>query len=81
MDACDYLEYRDGEFEAPRAYCTAVDRFVQPMRADVCNCRYRLRPARDCEYYVDAEGLDPLDPLGECTDGEETGGADGGTDP
>ncbi|QLG61726.1 hypothetical protein [Halorarum salinum] len=56
---CRYLEYRaegDGkEFDVERAYCTAAQRFVQPMRADVCNRRYDLEPERDCEYYEAAE--------------------------
>ena len=41
----------------PRAYCTAADRFVQAMRADICNLRYGLDPETDCEFYRDAEGL------------------------
>jgi hypothetical protein len=57
--ACPYLEYRnDSEgrsFDAERAYCTAVDSFVQPMRADICNDRYDLHHAADCEYYQAAE--------------------------
>jgi hypothetical protein len=54
-DTCRHLEYRTeaGEraFETARAYCTVVDAFVQPMRADVCNARYGLDPERDCEWY------------------------------
>ena len=52
---CPYLDYReesdDQSFETPRAYCTAADRFVQPMRADICNDRYDLDHAADCEIY------------------------------
>jgi hypothetical protein len=57
---CPYLEYReeaDGEasgskeFAVPRAYCTVAHRFVQPMRADVCNDRYALDHERHCEIY------------------------------
>jgi hypothetical protein len=52
---CPLLEYRDGDgdrsFDVARAYCTAVDAFVQPMRADVCNDRYDLHHADDCEFY------------------------------
>lgn len=54
---CPYLEYHRAvdeethEFEEPRAYCTAADRFVQPMRADICNNRYDLDHATDCEIY------------------------------
>ncbi len=53
--ACPYLEYREAsdaaEFEQPRAYCTVVDRFVQPMRADICNDHYGLDHAAHCEIY------------------------------
>jgi len=59
---CPYLEYRleaDGKsFDVERAYCTVVDEFVQPMRADICNCRYDLSPEEDCEYYARADGAD-----------------------
>lgn len=55
---CPYLEYRDGSadpdrdpFDEPRAYCTAAEQFVQPMRADICNDRYDLVHDRDCEIY------------------------------
>lgn len=55
---CRYLEYRteakELEFDTARAYCTVADRFVQPMRADICNCRYDLDPEEDCEYYETA---------------------------
>lgn len=61
-DDCVHLEYRresaDRSFETPRAYCTVVGSFVQPMRADVCNARYGLDPAGDCEFYVDPDGDD-----------------------
>ncbi|PSP75288.1 hypothetical protein BRC81_15960 [Halobacteriales archaeon QS_1_68_20] len=63
-DRCPYLEYRresDGRsFDHERAYCTVVDRFVQPMRADVCNARHDLSPPRHCEFYREAEDLGPL---------------------
>ncbi|MCL7417349.1 MAG: hypothetical protein M8354_05855 [Halalkalicoccus sp.] len=53
--ACPYLEYRresdDDQFEHPRAYCTAAERFVQAMRADICNDRYNLDHAEHCEIY------------------------------
>ncbi|MES3518422.1 MAG: hypothetical protein PPP58_12245 [Natronomonas sp.] len=55
---CPHLTYRrsddseDGpEFDTPRAYCGVVEAFVQPMRADVCNDRYELDHATDCEFY------------------------------
>ncbi|MFB6176535.1 MAG: hypothetical protein ABEI99_05220 [Halobaculum sp.] len=60
--ACPHLDYRsDGEdtsFDTPRAYCTVTEQFVQPMRADICNERYDLDPAEDCEFYRDHHGLD-----------------------
>jgi hypothetical protein len=63
MDTCPHLEYRreDNEhsFDTERAYCTVVDRFVQPMRVDICNARFDLDPATDCEYYREHEGLGP----------------------
>ena len=52
---CQFLEYRGGDdeasFDTARAYCTAVDAFVQPMRADICNGRYDLDPTEDCEIF------------------------------
>jgi len=62
---CPYLEYRDaGEtasFDTDRAYCAAVDEFVQPMRADICNDRYDLKHSTDCEYYLAAEDETAVD--------------------
>jgi len=59
-DQCPHLDYRasgDGrEFGTARAYCTAVESFVEPMRADVCNARYGLDFETDCEFY---EGPEP----------------------
>ena len=56
---CPYLAYRsegDGrEFDVERAYCTAAERFVRPMRADICNDRYDLDHEVDCEIYRAAE--------------------------
>ena len=58
--SCPHLEYRagDGErsFPTDRAYCVAADRFVQPMRADICNDRYELDHATDCEIYREHAG-------------------------
>lgn len=69
---CRYLEYRaEGQgkrFDTARAYCTVVDEFVQPMRADVCNRRYDLEPETDCEYYEAA--------VSDSDDGEESGNGD-----
>ncbi|MFC6719325.1 hypothetical protein ACFQGT_03420 [Natrialbaceae archaeon GCM10025810] len=57
---CPYLEYHESvngqSFDTARAYCTAAERFVQPMRADVCNDRYDLAHDRDCEIYLEAAG-------------------------
>ena len=56
-----HLAYRDAdgdrEFDVDRAYCTVVDGFVRPVRADVCNERYGPSPRRDCEYYRAEAGL------------------------
>jgi hypothetical protein len=58
--ACRHLDYRtaaDGRrFDTPRAYCLVADRFVEPMRADVCNARHGLVPAEHCEIYRANEG-------------------------
>jgi hypothetical protein len=63
--SCPYLEYRsesdERSFDVERAYCTVVDRFVQPMRADICNDRYDLEHSSDCEYYLAAESETPVD--------------------
>lgn len=52
---CPFLEYRleddMQQFEEERAYCTVVDRFVEPMRADLCNDRYDLDHAKHCEIF------------------------------
>jgi len=59
---CPYLQFRDAAdglaFDHERPYCDVVERFVQPVRADVCQERYDLDPAAHCEYYSDREGLD-----------------------
>lgn len=56
---CPHLEYRresdEASFEEPRAFCSVAGRFVQPMRADICNGRYGLDPETDCEIYRDHE--------------------------
>jgi hypothetical protein len=76
-DQCPYLEYRrlpesNGE-TAPRAYCTAAEEFVQPMRADICNDRYDLDHETDCEIFRDHEGL-PGFPEGGETSADDAGG-------
>ena len=54
---CPFLSYRresgDQSFDVARAYCTAAERFVQPMRADICNDRYDLEHDEDCEIYLE----------------------------
>ena len=54
---CPHLDYRaesdERSFETARAYCTVVDEFVQPMRADVCNDRYDLRHDAHCEIFLE----------------------------
>jgi hypothetical protein len=61
-DADAPRDERDGgatpRFDVERAFCTVVEEFVQPMRADVCNDRYDLSHASHCEYYREAEGLE-----------------------
>jgi len=60
-ETCPHLEYREAggddgvAFDVARAFCTVTGSFVQPMRADVCNARYGLDPATDCEYYVEPD--------------------------
>lgn len=55
---CPHLAYRESDqeqaFEEPRAYCAVADRFVQPMRADICNDRYSLQHTSECEIYLNA---------------------------
>jgi len=71
-EGCPHLDYRAGtdgtEFEVPRAYCTVAERFVQPVRADVCNERYDLSPAEHCEIYREHEGIEDSWLTGEATD-------------
>lgn len=73
---CPYLSYREsanGEsFDEARAYCGAVGRFVQPMRADICTDRFELDHAADCEIYVDHASDDPevADPAVHSTAGD-----------
>lgn len=74
---CPYLDYRtaanDQEFDVARAYCTAAEEFVQPMRADICNDRYDLDHATDCEIYLSHEA-DAAAAGGPNGPGEDTGG-------
>ncbi|WP_254278899.1 hypothetical protein [Haloarcula marina] len=57
---CPYLAYRETgdeqSFDEARAFCTVIDEFVQPMRADICNDRYELAHERHCEIYRAHEG-------------------------
>lgn len=60
--SCPHLDYREAPFaDTERAYCTIVDEFVEPMRADICNDRYDLDHTTDCEFYREAAGLDAGD--------------------
>ncbi|WP_323171324.1 hypothetical protein [Natrialba sp. PRR66] len=58
--SCPFLDYRleanERKFDEPRAYCEAAARFVQPMRADICNDRYDLAHDSDCEIYLEHAG-------------------------
>jgi len=78
--ACPFLDYRseteDRQFDEPRAFCTAVDVFVQPMRADICNDRYDLDHAADCEIY--REHADRGDTADRGVDDADRGGSAGG---
>ncbi|WP_415381380.1 hypothetical protein [Halosimplex sp. TS25] len=64
--SCPYLSYRESaqgkSFDEARAYCDAAERFVQPMRADVCNDRFELDHRTDCEIYVEHATDDPAVP-------------------
>jgi hypothetical protein len=63
--SCPHLDYRrstdDQQFDEQRAYCMAAGRFVQAMRADICNDRYGLNHAEQCEIYRDHETTDGTD--------------------
>lgn len=88
---CEHLRYRehggegegsgDPQFETARAYCTVVDEFVQPVRADVCNARYDLSPAEHCEYYREQEGIEDPWLTGAATgeQGEDAGNPEDGS--
>lgn len=76
--SCPYLEYRrsaDGtSFDHERAYCTVAGRFVQPMRADVCNDRYDLAHDAHCEIYLEHAAADvDADASGSADDDREPG--------
>lgn len=62
IDGCPHLDYRETangmEFAVRRAYCTVAERFVRPVKADICTERYGLTPADHCEIYRAHEGLD-----------------------
>lgn len=82
---CPFLDYRDASddqsFDEARAYCTAVRRFVQPMRADICNDRYDLDHATDCEIYLaHADGANESDGT-DGADGPDESGDAGPGDP
>ncbi|WP_436926996.1 hypothetical protein [Halosimplex amylolyticum] len=70
---CPYLSYHESadgaSFDEARAYCEAAERFVQPMRADICNDRFELDHETDCEIY--AEHADPGDHESDGDHGED----------
>ena len=72
---CPYLSYResaDGKsFDEARAYCDAAERFVQPMRADICNDRFDLDHAEDCEIYLDHADADGHEADGDRGEGDD----------
>ncbi len=78
-DACPFLEYRDGDaYPTERAYCAAAERFVQPMRADVCNGRYGLDHATDCEIFrAHADEVDAADASVDTDTNASTAATDG----
>ncbi|WP_436343192.1 hypothetical protein [Natronorubrum sp. FCH18a] len=82
---CPYLAYREEsaemQFAEPRAYCTAAERFVQPMRADVCNDRYDLAHDRHCEIFLEHADANEIetDP-GTDTDSDSGAGAENAAD-
>jgi len=82
-DSCEFLERRragdDAEFDGERPYCTAVDAFVQPMRADVCAKRYGLDPETDCEFYREAKGLGSITGFEGGDDGDGSGTEEAGS--
>lgn len=58
-DTCPHLDYRregdDRTFDSERAYCTVAERFVQSMRADICNGKFELDYETDCEIFIEHE--------------------------
>lgn len=70
---CPHLEYRsadeDHEFDHERPYCGVKETFVSPMRADVCNDRFDLHHAADCEVYRGAVGTDATVSVDDAEDG------------
>ena len=55
---CPHLDYRaedeTHQFDHDRPYCTVMGEFVSPMRADVCNDRFRFDHEDDCEVFRQA---------------------------
>lgn len=54
---CPHLIYRresaDKSFDHERAYCSVMEAFCSPMRADVCNDRFEFDHAAHCEVFQD----------------------------
>lgn len=61
---CPHLTYRrEGNgtsFDHERAYCTVMEAFCTPMRADVCNDRFEFDHRDHCEVFQahDAEAYE-----------------------
>ena len=49
--ACPHLAYRSLGSGEERAFCTIADRFVAPLRADVCHDRWTFDHETHCEIY------------------------------
>jgi hypothetical protein len=69
----DEVGASDLAFDEARAYCAAAERFVQPMRADVCNDRFELRHDEHCEIYLEHAASESDDSAGDgCDDGGDS---------
>ena len=72
---CPHLEYcdraDDRRFDEARAYCTVANRFVQPLRADICNDCYDLEHDRHCEIFLEHAGDENRDEENDADDGTE----------
>lgn len=57
---CPYLEYRrrddEHRFDHERPHCAAINEFVSPMKADICNDRFDFDHETYCNIYREAKG-------------------------